>query len=60
MTIRLKSRVEKFSREAWARIVGAVKFIAPAITSAPRACLELLRSSIDLRTTASRASGSSM
>ena len=46
MTIRLNSRVEKFSREACARIVGGAKFCTLASTSAPTACLDSFRPSI--------------
>src|SRR5438067_869516 len=50
VTIRLNSRVEKLSREAWARIVGGAKFWAPAITSAPSACFDSFSPSIALLT----------
>ena len=60
MTIRLNSRVEKFSREAWARIVGGAKFCTLASTSAPTACLDSFRPSIASLTTRRRATGSSM
>ena len=46
VTIRLNRRVEKFSREAWARIVGGAKFCTLASTSAPTACLDSFRPSI--------------
>ena len=45
--MRLNRRVEKFSREAWARIVGGAKSCTPASTSAPTACLDSLSPSID-------------
>jgi hypothetical protein len=51
VTIRLNSRVEKFSREACARIVGGAKRCTPASTSAPTACLDSFRPSIASRTT---------
>ena len=60
MTIRLNSLVEKFSREACARIVGGAKLCTPVSTSAPTACLDSLRPSIDALTARSRAIGSPM
>jgi len=60
VTIRLNSRVEKFSRDACARIVGGAKFCAPAITSAPSACFDSFRPSIAPLTKRRRASGSEM
>src|SRR6266550_212028 len=42
VTIRLNRRVEKFSRDACARMVGGAKLCAPAITSAPSACFDSL------------------
>ena len=60
MTIRLNSLVEKFSREACARIVGGAKFCAPEMTSAPSACLDSFRPSIAWETKRRRLSGSAM
>jgi hypothetical protein len=60
VTIRLKSLVEKFSRDACARIVGGAKFCAPAITSAPTACLDSLSPAIAFETKCRRSMGSAM
>ena len=60
VTIRLNSRVEKFSREACARIVGGAKDCTPVSTSAPTACLDSFSPSIAARTARSRAIGSAM
>src|ERR1019366_5613575 len=60
VTIRLKSRVEKFRRDAWARIVGGAKFCAPEMTSAPSACFDSFSPSMALETNRSRLSGSEM
>ena len=59
MTIRLKSRVEKLSREAWASSVGGAKSLKREITSAPIACFEVLTSPISARTVPKRSTGSS-
>ena len=60
VTIRLNRRVEKFSRDACARIVGGAKFCAPAITSAPSACFDSLSPFIACVTKRRRCSGSAM
>ena len=46
VTIRLNSRVEKFSREACARIVGGARLLTRAIVAAPTACFDSFRPSI--------------
>jgi hypothetical protein len=58
--MRLNSRVEKFRREAWARIVGGANACARVSIFAPTACLDSLRPCIALETVSSRATGSSM
>ncbi len=58
--MRLNSRVEKFRREACARIVGGAKFCMLDSTSAPTACLDSFSPSIASRTERSRSTGSSM
>ncbi len=60
VTIRLNSRVEKLSREAWARIVGGARSLTAASVAAPTACFDSLSPSIALRTNRSRATGSLM
>jgi len=60
VTRRLNSRVEKFSREAWARIVGGAKACTLVSTSAPTACLESFSPCIAREIVTRRATGSSM
>jgi hypothetical protein len=56
---RLYIRVEKCSREAWAKIVGGAKSSTLAITSAPMACLDSFRSAIEATTSRWRSTESS-
>ena len=60
VTSRLNSRVEKFSREACARIVGGARSLTAASVAAPTACFDSLRPSIARLTKRSRATGSWM
>ena len=60
VTIRLNSLVEKFSREAWARIVGGARSLTAARVAAPTACLDCLSPSIAFLTNRSRAVASLM
>ncbi len=60
VTIRLNSRVEKFSREACARIVGGARLFTAVSVAAPTACFDSFSPSIAPRTNRSRATGSLM
>ncbi len=60
VTIRLNSRVEKFSREACASTVGGARLLTAASVAAPTACFDSFNPFMAWRTKRSRATGSLM